>query len=248
LADSTSAGGPLPDSPPADSSDRTAALRSSYDTVAAAYADALSGELRGKPLDRALLAAFAEQVRAAGTGRARVWDVGCGPGHITAFLTSLGVRAAGLDLSQGMVAQARQRHPDLEFSTGSMTALPAPDASWDGLVSFYSLIHMIDDADVRTALAEFRRVLVPGGPLLLAVHDGQEIRHLTEWFGAEVDASFRFFDAAWLTAELQAAGFAIEALTRRQPYPDAEVPTQRAYFLARATSSALTPLAPFTPE
>jgi hypothetical protein len=76
------------------------------------------------------------------------------------------------------------------------------------------------------------------------VHDGQEIRHLTEWFGAEVDASFRFFDAAWLTAELQAAGFAIEALTRRQPYPDAEVPTQRAYFLARATSSTLTPLAP----
>jgi ubiquinone/menaquinone biosynthesis C-methylase UbiE len=225
----------LADGPRTDRSDRTAALRSSYDTVAAAYAEALSGELQGKPLDRALLAAFAEQVRAAGDGRARVWDVGCGPGHITACLAGLGVQAAGLDLSDGMVAQARQRHPDLEFSTGSMTALPAPDGSWDGLVSFYSLIHMIDDADVRTALAEFRRVLVTGGLLLLAVHAGQEIRHLTEWFGAEVDASFRFFDAAWLTAELEAAGFTIEALTHRQPYPSIEVPTQRSYFLARAS-------------
>jgi SAM-dependent methyltransferase len=224
-----------------------AATRTSYDAVAAAYADALSDELRRKPLDRALLTAFAEQVaeqvrdtgaeqvRRTGDSQARVWDVGCGPGHVTAFLAGLGVRAAGLDLSGAMVAQARQRHPGLEFSTGSMTALPAPDGSWDGLVSFYSLIHMIGDADVRTALAEFRRVLAPGGLLLLAVHDGYEVRNLTDWFGAEVDVSFRFFDPAWLTAELERAGFAAESLTRRQPYPDAEVPTSRAYFLARAT-------------
>ena len=102
-----------------------------------------------------------------------MWDVGCGPGHVTAFLAGLGLRAAGIDLSGEMIEQAAKRHPDLEFSTGSMTALPAVDASWDGLVSFYSLIHMIDDADVRAALAEFRRVLAGGGLLLLAVHAGK---------------------------------------------------------------------------
>ena len=133
-----------------------------------------------------------------------------------------------------MVAEARKRHPDLEFSTGSMTALPAPDASWDGLVSFYSLIHMIGDTDLRAALAEYRRVLADGGLLLLAVHAGAEVRHSAEWFGAEVDVSFRFFDPAWLSAELEQAGFAVEALTRRQPYPGAEVATPRAYLLARA--------------
>ena len=133
-----------------------------------------------------------------------------------------------------MVAQARKRHPDLEFSVGSMTALPAADASWDGLVSLYSLIHMIDDADLRTALTEYRRVLSGGGLLLLAVHAGEEVRHLAEWFGAEVDVSFRFFDPAWLSAELGRAGLAVESLTRRQPYPVAEVATPRAYFLARA--------------
>ena len=216
------------------SQDRMAATRASYDAVAGAYAEAMSDELRRKPLDRALLAAFAEQVRDVGSGESRVWDVGCGPGHVTAFLAGLGVRAAGLDLSAGMVAQARKRHPDLEFSTGSMTALPASDASWDGLVSFYSLIHMIDDADLRAALAEYRRVLADGGLLLLAVHAGQEVRHSTDWFGAEVDVSFRFFDPAWLGTELERAGFAVESLTRRQPYPGAEVATPRAYFLARA--------------
>ena len=213
---------------------RMAATRASYDAVAARYAEAMSDELRHKPLDRALLSAFAEQVRPAGPGPGRVWDVGCGPGHVTAFLCGLGLDAAGIDLSDGMVAQARKRHPDLDFSTGSMTALPAPDASWDGLVSFYSLIHMIDDADLRAALAEYRRVLADGGLLLLAVHAGEEVRHSAEWFGAEVDVSFRFFDPAWLSAELEQADFAVEALTRRQPYPGAEVATPRAYFLARA--------------
>ena len=214
--------------------DRMAATRASYDAVAGAYAEAMSDELRRKPLDRALLTAFAEQVRGAAPDRARVWDVGCGPGHVTAFLAGLGVHAAGVDLSGEMVEQARKRHPDLEFSAGSMTALPAADASWDGLVSFYSLIHMIDDADLRTALAEYRRVLADGGLLLLAVHAGEEVRHSAEWFGAEVDVSFRFFDPAWLTTELERAGFTIESLTRRQPYPGAEVATPRAYYLARA--------------
>jgi hypothetical protein len=93
---------------------------------------------------------------------------------------------------------------------------------------------MIDDADVRTALAEFRRVLAVGGLLLLAVHAGEEVRHSAEWFGARVDVSFRFFDPGWLSAELDRADFTVEALTRRQPYPGAEVATERAYFLARA--------------
>lgn len=212
---------------------RMAATQASYDAVASGYAEAMSDELRHKPLDRALLEAFAEQV-GSGPGPGRVWDVGCGPGHVTAFLAGLGLDAAGIDLSDGMVAQARARHPGLEFRTGSMTALPSGDGAWDGLVSFYSLIHMIDDADLRAALAEFRRVLADQGLLLLAVHAGQEVRHSTEWFGAAVDVSFRFFDPDWLTAELDRAGFAVEAVTLRQPYPGAEVATERAYFLARA--------------
>src|SRR2546429_9908660 len=53
--------------------------RASYDAVAAAYAEALSDELARKPLDRALLTAFAEQVREVGRGERRGWDVGAAP-------------------------------------------------------------------------------------------------------------------------------------------------------------------------
>src|SRR5579863_8675480 len=242
-----------PGQPEVAAPDRMAATRVSYDAVASGYAEAMSDELRHKPLDRYLLTAFAEQVGQCRPGGAtprnpprtgglsappfppdRVWDLGCGPGHVTAFLAGLGLDAAGVDLSDGMVAQARARHPGLEFRRGSMTALPSGDGEWDGLVSFYSLIHMIDDADLRAALAEYRRVLADQGLLLLAVHAGQEVRHSTEWFGAAVDVSFRFFDPDSLAAELDRAGFAIEAITRRQPYPGVEVATERAYFLARA--------------
>ena len=66
------------------------------------------------------------------------------------------------------------------------------------------------------------------------MHAGEETRHLAEWFGAVVDVSFRFFDPAWLGAGLERAGFAVESVTCREPYPGAEVATPRAYFLARA--------------
>ena len=112
--------------------------QASYDAVATAYADQLSDELGRKPLDRALLTAFARtnstpppapawasavdpgHARAARTGRPRMWDVGCGPGHVTAFLAGLGLDAAGIDLSGQMVAQAltrRQPYPDAEIAT-----------------------------------------------------------------------------------------------------------------------------------
>ncbi len=64
------------------------ATRATYDAVAGDYAEHLSGELAAKPLDRALLAAFAELVRTAGIGP--VADLGCGPGHVTATCTPSG--------------------------------------------------------------------------------------------------------------------------------------------------------------
>jgi SAM-dependent methyltransferase len=83
--------------------------RASYDTLAADYAAWIHDELAAKPLDRALLGAFADMVRRAGAGP--VADVGCGPGRVTAFLDALGVPAFGIDLSPEMVAVARRSYP-----------------------------------------------------------------------------------------------------------------------------------------
>ncbi|MFF3453185.1 hypothetical protein ACFYXH_02425 [Streptomyces sp. NPDC002730] len=71
--------------------------RAFYDAVAVDYAERYRTGLEAKPLDRALLAASAERVRADGAGP--VADLGCGPGRVTAHVHSLGLNAFGVDLS-----------------------------------------------------------------------------------------------------------------------------------------------------
>lgn len=183
--------------------------RTSYDTVAVSYADQMRGALTGAPYLRAALALFADLVQAAGDGP--VVDVGCGPGHVTAHLRDLGVDAFGIDLSSAMVDVARHEHPRLRFEVGSMTDLELADASVVGLLAFWSLIHVPDEA-VPTVFGQFRRVLRPGGPLLLGFHVGEESRLKTQGYGGHpmnVHVHRRRPDqvAAWLND----AGFSVEA-------------------------------------
>ncbi|MGW0595203.1 class I SAM-dependent methyltransferase, partial [Streptosporangium sp. NPDC002607] len=68
-------------------------------------------------MDRAILGAFAEVVNAGGDGQ--VADLGCGPGHITAYLDGLGLAVVGVDASPAMIELARQAYPGLRFDVGS---------------------------------------------------------------------------------------------------------------------------------
>ena len=216
--------------------DHQARVRISYDAVTDAYIERVHDELRHKPLDRAVLTAFAEQVQGTFGAGASVCDAGCGPGHVAAFLAGLGLTVTGIDLSPVMVERARVLHPDLSFEVGTMTSLDAADGRWQGLIAFYSIIHLTSDAEVRAALREFRRTLAPDGLLLVAVHlgqDGDATVHSEEMLGVAVDMEFRFFDLEWLVAEVATAGFRVEARLVRAPYPDVEVQTTRAYLLAR---------------
>ncbi|HZN17234.1 MAG TPA: class I SAM-dependent methyltransferase [Micromonosporaceae bacterium] len=154
--------------------------RTSYDTVAESYAHRLRDALATEPYLRAALALFADLVHTAGGGP--VADVGCGPGHVTAHLHELGVDAFGIDLSPAMVDVAQRAHPGLRFEVGSMTDLDLADASVAGLLAFWSLTHVPDDA-VPTVFGHFRRVLRPGGPLLLGFHAGDESRLKTQGYG-----------------------------------------------------------------
>jgi SAM-dependent methyltransferase len=154
--------------------------RTSYDTVAGSYADFVRDALVGEPYLRAVLALFADLVHATGGGP--VADVGCGPGHVTGHLQKLGVEAFGVDLSPAMVDIARRAHPDLRFEVGSMTDLQLADSSVAALLAFWSLIHIPDDV-IPTVFAHFRRVLRPGGPLLLGFHVGDESQLKTHGYG-----------------------------------------------------------------
>jgi ubiquinone/menaquinone biosynthesis C-methylase UbiE len=211
-------------------------VRASYDAVADAYVERVHDELRHKPLDRAILTAYAEQVQAESGAHAAVCDMGTGPGHVGAFLAELGLTVTGIDLSPTMIDRARALHPELTFEVGTMTALRVRDGAFSGVVAFYSIIHLTSDPEVRTALREFHRVLADDGLLLVAVHLGERgdaTVHADDMLGVSVDMDFRFFDAGRLEAEVKAAGFVVEARLVRAPYKDVEVQTTRAYLLAR---------------
>ncbi|WP_018348370.1 class I SAM-dependent DNA methyltransferase [Longispora albida] len=188
--------------------DWLADTRTSYDTVAASYAEKMRGYLDQLPYMLAALSLFADQVRAGGDGP--VADIGCGPGHITAHLRGLGLDAFGIDLSPAMIEVARRDHPGLRFETGSMTDLRLDDASVAGLIAFWSLIHVPDEL-VPGVLGHFHRVLRPGAPLLAGFHTGDETRLKTEGYGGhpmKVYVHRRQPDQ--VTAWLRAAGFTVE--------------------------------------
>lgn len=202
------------------------ALRDGYDRLAATYADELWHELDGKPLDRWLLE------RVARDARGPVLEVGCGPGHVTAFLAGHGADAAGLDLSPAMIAVARARVPAARFEVGDLRALPYADGALAAVVAMYSLIHL-PRPDLPAAVAELARVLAPGGLLLAAVHAGSETLHPGELWGIAVDIDWNFIEPEALFAAVAAAGLtAVERLVR-WPYDGAEHASRRAYVLAR---------------
>lgn len=203
--------------------------RASYDSVADEYVRRFRSELDHKPFDRERLDAFAQRLRGAGP----VADVGCGPGHIAAYLAERGLDMTGLDLSPGMIEQARALAPQIPFRVADMRELAPTPGGWAGLVAFYSIIH-IPREEVADVLRGFARALRPGGLLLLCFHIGEEVRHLDRWWERDVSVDFVFFTPDEMRGYLDQAGFELEELRERAPYAeDVEGQTRRCYVLAR---------------
>ena len=100
----------------------------------------------------------------------RVLDVACGEGYGAALLAEVAARVAGIDIDAATLAHARSAYADranLSFVEGSAAALPLRDASVDMIVSFETIEHL-PAADQPRMLAEFARVLVPGGVLVIS--------------------------------------------------------------------------------
>jgi len=208
--------------------------QASYDLVADEYVRRIFDELQHKPLDRQLLDRFAASVRDVGPA----CDMGCGPGHVARYLHERGVQVCGVDLSPALVERARRLTPGVEFRQGDMMALDAPDGAWAGIAAFYSIIH-IPRGDMARALWELWRVLRAGGTLLLAFHIGDDTIHLDEWWGQRVCVDFFFFRSDEVAGYLRATGFEIEEIIEREPYPDVEHQSRRAYIFARRPKTSV---------
>jgi SAM-dependent methyltransferase len=172
------------------------------------------------------------------TAGAPVLDVGCSPGHATAYLARRGAHVMGPDLSPRMCTVAH-RTTSLPFAAADMTALPVQSQAVAGILCLYAVIHL--DAQRRAAAyTEFARVLRPGSHALITFHTCDtevrpgQARTLSHWWGHAVDLTFRFLDpAAETAAPLAGAGLELTARLDRQPYPTVEHPSQRSYLLAR---------------
>src|SRR5437899_9168076 len=203
--------------------------QSSYDRIAEEYANRISGELDHKPLDRMLLDEFAARFKGAG----RVCDLGCGPGHVARYLHDRGVDIFGVDLSPGMLEQARKLNSNIEFQQGNVLACVVEDGAWAGIIAFYSIVH-IPRAEVPQAFREMQRVLKPGGFLFLAFHLGDEVLHEEDCWGHQVSLDLVLFRRKEVERYLMEAGFAVEDSLERDPYaPAAAYQSRRAYILAR---------------
>ncbi|WP_369240958.1 class I SAM-dependent methyltransferase [Streptomyces sp. R21] len=169
--------------------DTSHATRDAYDAIATTYAQMFHGSLGDRPLERALLSAFAELVRTNGDGA--VADLGCGPGDITAHLHGLGLNAFGVDASPVMVELARKANPGLRFEVGSMAALDIEDGALGGVLSRWSVIHT-PPQDLPAILAEIARVLAPGGQVLIEFPATDGPHHETQSYDHAVVTAYRW--------------------------------------------------------
>ena len=204
-----------------------------YDQVADDYADHFPSTEPEQPIELAMVAHFGSLLPE--TSR-DVLDAGCGAGRMLPVLAAAGCRPVGVDLSPGMVRRARQHQPDVDVRVGSLAALPFPDGSFDGLFSWYSTIHT-PDADLATVFSEARRVLRPGGHVLVAFQVGTGTREVGQGYrrlGHDVELHRHDRTPDHVVGELRAAGFVEVARLVRAPAAGER--TEQAVVIARSSS------------
>ena len=172
-----------------------------YDRIAPSYNRRFVHETPGG--EAQALAALVGKLQAA-----RILEVGCGTGHWLAGLSDLTSQAFGLDLSAGMLAQARQHPGRLHFVRGQAGQMPFPAASFD-LVYCVNAIHHFQQR--RAFVCGARRLLRSGGALAIVGMDPRAHRHrwyVYDYFEGTFGVDLDRFPSWGATVDwLAAAGF-----------------------------------------
>ena len=202
--------------------------RAAYDQMAEVYTNHVSSEMTIPSIVRSALDAFAQEVQQRSPGQ--VADVGCGPGHVTAYLAGIGLDVFGMDCSPALIDIARCAHPAIRFEIGRLASLPIETGSLGAVVSKHSLIHTPAHL-VPAVLDEFARVLAPGGLLFLSFFGAAEPSTHGAGFDHAVTTAYQL-DVDAMAAMLGAAGFAEDVRIVQQP-GEGERPLPHGTFFAR---------------
>jgi SAM-dependent methyltransferase len=214
-----------------DLSDRARLLsdtRRAHDAVADDYHRIVGGAGAVSADERGVITSFVDRLRRDRAGL--VADVGCGTGRLLPHLAPAGA-VVGVDLSPGMLAVARREQPATPLLVGALHRLPLATGAVTGAVAWYSTMYAPDD-ELAEGLAELRRIVGPGGHLLLGFHVGDETRHLQHAYGHAVELSSRRRDPGAVAAACAAAGWH-EVDRRVRPPQGDEVDPQASLVLRR---------------
>ncbi|MET4224553.1 class I SAM-dependent DNA methyltransferase [Oerskovia enterophila] len=196
--------------------ERLARARAGYDAVAADYAALLPDASFEAGMDLAMIEQFVDQLPAG----ARVLDAGCGTGRMLGHLheRESSLRLVGIDLSSGMLAEAARRTVPTALVGADLAALPFDRDVFDGVLAWYSIIHVPYGA-LAAVVAEMARVLRPGGALLLGFHAGTGERTITSAYGQPVELTAFLHLTTDVTAAARAAGLDVDTVLDRAPRP-----------------------------
>jgi len=181
-----------------------AQLRRAYSGSALEYTERLGSLDQMHESDRRTIAQWSS-----GLGTGPALDAGCGPGHWTAYINSLGIEIRGTDLVPEFIDDARARYPEVPFTVGSMSQLGLHDDSLRGILAWYSLIHT-PNHELLAILEEFRRILIPDGRLLVGFFEGPS----AEPFDHAIATAY-YWSVEAMSSVLAQAGFCRFEIERR---------------------------------
>ncbi len=138
-----------------------------------------------------------------------ILDAGCGRGDWVAFLKRNGYQVTGIDYSDEMTQFNRKLHPGKEFFSGRIQQMPFADNTFGSVVSWGVIEH--EEAGPHMALEEFRRVLRPGGRILVTVPVDNPAQRAASQVNFSDEGRFfqYFFTQLELAEHVREAGFLV---------------------------------------